>query len=70
MFTYSPFHNFSFSKSDQSTAIIPNVDLTAVDLISNFFVTCLRLTKKEEEEHKRILYYYPHEETPKRKVYF
>lgn len=69
MFNYSPFHSFPFSKSDSSTtAVVPNIELNALDLVSNFYVTCPRLAKKEEEEHKRILYYYPLEESPKRKV--
>jgi hypothetical protein len=67
MFNYSSFPLF-LSKSDSGTAVVPNIELNAIDLIANFFVSCPRLGKKEEEEHKRILYYYPAEETPKRKV--
>ena len=68
MFNYSPFHSFPFAKSDAGSAIVPNIEFNALDLIANFYVTCPRLAIKEEEEHKRILYFYPVEETPKRKV--
>jgi len=65
MFSYSPF--FPFSKAE-STATVANIELDALDLVSNFYVTCPKLTRKEEDEHKRILYYYPPEESPKRKA--
>lgn len=68
MFNYSPFHSFLLAKSDSGTAVVPNIEINALELISNFYVTCPRLTKKEEDEHKRILYYYPPEETSKRKA--
>lgn len=68
MFSYSPFHTFPFSKSDATAAVVPNIELNALDLIASFYVTCPRLAKKEEEEYKRILFYYPNDESPKRKV--
>jgi hypothetical protein len=48
MFSYSPFHTFPFAKSDATAAVVPNIELHALDLIANFYVTCPRLSKKEE----------------------